>query len=262
MTKLPSPPKHLLLVLIAVTTAALLFSVGNTIGIFPSRKPVVITFTSSKFEHEETLKYSKAIVKVSYPQIESGLSALSTRSFNEYLKDFTTGTFEESRYWFNVMDVVLDPGTLTENSIFGDYKIIRSDERFISIRFNLTEFGEGMVHPYEYTKVINYSVKDNKDFLLSDLFRKDSHYLEYLSSLAKQKIIDGYKADNSWDEYLMMFINGGTEPKEGNFRNFVIGNDYLLLIFDPYAVGPYGSGTREAKVTFTELSDLLNEEHI
>lgn len=46
----------------------------------------------------------------------------------------------------------------------------------------------------------------------------------------------GFEPDTQW-------ISEGTAPKEENFENFLITDNALIIIFDPYEVAPYAAGS-------------------
>jgi hypothetical protein len=140
------------------------------------------------------------------------------------------------------------------NELYITYKITQANNAIVSAMFPVMNFQAGADHPNNYNQVFNYDVMKNKQIVLSDLFQKDSNYLEVLSKMSREQLSTRF-SDNP---YASDFINEGTKPTEANFSLFTIGENELMLIFNPYQVAPYYAGTQIVKIPYSQLQPILN----
>lgn len=137
------------------------------------------------------------------------------------------------------------------------YEIPKMDDKIISIQFTSSEYLTGQAHPLSTFMVFNYSLKQNTRLKISDLFKKDSNYLQTLSEITFQKLHDHFAEDNNdFDD----FIKSGTESKKENFEKFILKKDSLQILFDPYQVAPYVAGPQVVDIPFSEIAGLLNQD--
>ena len=100
----------------------------------------------------------------------------------------------------------------------------------------------------------SYGKDDNEELALADLFADMDKALPVLSegAIAALKTNLGEAADADR-------IAKGAGPTAENFRNFAIGEDSLILLFDQYQVGAGYIGLQEVKLPFASLDGLWSE---
>jgi hypothetical protein len=95
--------------------------------------------------------------------------------------------------------------------------------------------------------------------VLKDLFASPA-YLQTLSLRARKDlpgIIANITGETS-DDFADSMIEDGTKPTEDTFANFYINGANLVIVFEPYQVGPYALGTVELPIPLNQL-DVKSE---
>jgi len=128
-----------------------------------------------------------------------------------------------------------------------DCTSVRSDNLIFALKFNISSYGAGAAHPNQDTKTLNYSINDQKELGLKDLFKPDNDYLKLLSQLSRTHLKERL------DERYFQMIDEGTLPQETNFSSFLVGKTGLTVIFNPYEVTPYSEGTQEILLKSDEM---------
>jgi hypothetical protein len=142
------------------------------------------------------------------------------------------------------------PGQVAKYSFGSTYKIIRGGGA-ISFIFTLETYSGG-AHGNIAMKTFVYS-SDAKKLSIGSFFKPGSNYLAKLSEITRKKL--GEKSDEIWYEE-------GTEPVSTNFDSFYISTEgKLVIIFQPYQVGPWVAGTPEVSIGFDELGDIVHEDY-
>ncbi|MEQ8344066.1 MAG: DUF3298 domain-containing protein [Sneathiellaceae bacterium] len=100
----------------------------------------------------------------------------------------------------------------------------------------------------------SYAKDDNREIALADLFADMDKALPRLSAGAVAALTAklGEAADADW-------IAKGAGPQAENFRNFAIGEDALILLFDQYQVGAGYIGLQEVRLPFQSLDGLWSD---
>lgn len=111
-------------------------------------------------------------------------------------------------------------------------------------------------HGNTFFRTGTFNTSNGVPLALADIFSPGATYLDTLSSMSRAKLprIIGQGAD-------MTFIKNGTEPKAENFQSFSLDNKELVILFDPYAVGPYSAGSQTLRIPLSELSSILKPEY-
>lgn len=133
--------------------------------------------------------------------------------------------------------------------------LMASSKQTISYIFTIYQDTLG-AHGNTFFHTFTFDTKTGAALGLNDIFLENSKYLDTLSSTSRTKlpavIGDGFDTT---------MIKDGTTPDEKNFRNFFLGNNELVILFDPYAVAPYSAGPQTLRVPLSELSSILKPEY-
>jgi len=134
-----------------------------------------------------------------------------------------------------------------------------TDELF-SFAFEVYSYYAGAAHPNQWTKSMNYDLKNGKMITFKDLFNAKANYYEKISKyciedLKTQAKFNGFEFDEE------MLIDGAG-PKDSNFLNFNILQKGLQITFDPYQVAPYVAGVQYVMIPYKSLSELIEEDCI
>lgn len=130
--------------------------------------------------------------------------------------------------------------------------IIYYSEEFVSLLFTRWVYFEGAAHGNTFYETKNYWFKDHTLHVLglSDLFQKDSHYIEVLS----QYCIQDLKHQKA-----MWVLDGSiTEFSKSSLSVFVVNPHAIEFYFAPYLAGPYSDGPYQVRVPWEVLSEWLD----
>ena len=76
-----------------------------------------------------------------------------------------------------------------------------------------------------------------------------------IPEIIKQLEISSNEEEGS--EELLDWVREGAAPKAGNYRNFLIAKDGLVIVFDPYQVAPGVMGIISVAVPYALLDRLM-----
>ena len=111
---------------------------------------------------------------------------------------------------------------------------------------------EGGAHGIQQQLVMNFDAKTGKQIQLDDLFVQGYQYplndllLEKLKEQTKAKSLDELHAQ---DYLLTMDIYAP--------QNFIIGDDDITFIYNPYEIAPYAKGNTELTFSYSELRKIM-----
>jgi peptidoglycan-N-acetylmuramic acid deacetylase PdaC-like protein len=167
----------------------------------------------------ERLRYK---IDVSYPQIV-GTEDLHIRKLNQHIQGLVTEQYQrplnpskaDLRYYREKWPDVF-------NSVDLDYEIRLAIDSLLSIYFTSYSYGIGAAHSVQYSFVMNYDLSSRKQLKLSDLFKRHSKYLEFISRYCIGKLSKGpdYVLDSVFQESL---------PLSKNFESWNITPDEFVL---------------------------------
>lgn len=200
---------------------------------------------------EETGTY---IMNIEYPELD----------YSNEINEMIEGKIESEKELFIAEAVSLElSAEEIEESGFGKsgmwitYTVYLLNDDYISLAFETSIYNSGAAHPYSYTEVFNYDVKNEKELLLVDMFVPDTMFWEAISATVIPKIKDKLYGDElANDEW----IEEGAGPEPENFHAFNITEDGFIFHFFPYQVAAYAAGPQEIEVKFEELSAILMPE--
>lgn len=142
-----------------------------------------------------------------------------------------------------------------KSSLYITYTVYQNSENYISAAFYNSVYMSGAAHPYSYTTVLNYDLKENQEIKLVDLFVPDTDYAAALSYMIvpklKEKLYEDELTDDEW-------IEEGASPDPQNFQQFNLTEEGIIFHFDPYVVAAYAAGPQEVEIGYNELFALLD----
>lgn len=117
-----------------------------------------------------------------------------------------------------------------------------------------SEVYEGGAHSIKQQQIINFNAENGKPIKLTDLFVKGYEYpLEDLLLEQLYRHTHAHSLDELHDKgYLLtmdIFI-----PK-----NFVLGEDGITFVYNPYEIAPYETGNTELTLSYSDLEKLLKK---
>ncbi len=131
------------------------------------------------------------------------------------------------------------------------YNIAYYNENLVSIFERVYTFSGG-AHPNHHFTPRNYSILDRvaKELKLADLFKKDSDYIDVLSSY----ILDDLRGQEA------PYVVDGSQSNLGaeDLTVFMFSPEGISFGFAPYIMGPYVVGSFEVTVPFNALSGVID----
>lgn len=196
-----------------------------------SPTPLELTFASST----KTVQHADYGVSFDFPVTNS-------ESVNQEINTFvdqTIASFEKEVLEFGPH---LIPGR--QYTMYGSFEQYQGST-YTTFVF-LVSVDTGGAHPnHTFTTRIfdQYGKRVDITTVLTHLFGDDGT-LERVATLAHESLTQqiGNSSSPEW-------IADGTAPIAENFQDFYVENETLVLLFEPYAVGPYALQSREVRLT-------------
>ena len=193
----------------------------------------------------ERLRYD---IDVSYPQIV-GTDDPHIRRLNQHIKEIVR---EQYRWQLSPSKADLryykQKHPEAFNSIQLDYEVVLATDSLLSIYFIGYSYGIGAAHAVQYSFVINFDLISRKQLKLSDLFRRHSNYLNFISHYCE----DGLSKTSEF------IFDEALTPTAENFRSWNITTDGIRFNFDACEVFGCSEGKQTIEIPFTVLTPLLN----
>nr|WP_178118553.1 HNH endonuclease [Pseudomonas sp. SZ57] len=144
-------------------------------------------------------------------------------------------------------------GTL-KSELFGSYRVVRRDERVISIEYTVDFYPSGAAHGGRETKVVNYLIKPfnpiTLEYLLGNMER-----LPELSEFLRQKLARTGGYDLGW-------LATGTAAIAENFSLFNIESYGITFTFSEYQIACFAAGEQKVWVGFDEIRHICDSKVI
>ncbi|BCJ94510.1 hypothetical protein acsn021_20790 [Anaerocolumna cellulosilytica] len=193
--------------------------------------PSGVTVKSFKF------KPNKYVV-VNYPVIEGMSSEEIQKSVNDRLKD-----------------IFISPRTgLTKDdelTVEDDYTASQLGNLLIIIQTGY-DYYFGAAHGMPIKQYYFVDLTTGVFYSLADLFIKDTDYITPINTIIQTKI---ESADSEEDFYFEDSFDSIADN-----QNFFLEQDGITLYFYPYEIAPYAAGFPEFKISFDELTNVIDKE--
>jgi len=115
-----------------------------------------------------------------------------------------------------------------------DYEIAYETKRHLSLTFKESKY-LGDTQPIESIYTYNFNLEQGRQLSLKDMFNGSSAYLEILSQYVRVMLIENYALNLTLDDD---WVIKGSEPIESNFKNFLLKENSIVLLFEKYQIGP------------------------
>lgn len=207
----------------------------------------VIKYGLTEFnENSENPAYQ---IKVEIPYLMDA-KGLPVGSFKQLVDDLLQAEIESFRK--AVGEIKPDPSFQVGSSLEIDVDQLFPPGNIISLKFIVHSYYAGAAHPGEKNLTFNYSLADDRQLTLEELFQPGSNYLERIADLCKYQLS---QRDIAFDEQIK-----GADPTQENYRNWNITADGLLITFDMYQVAAGAAGPQTVLIPYSELKDLIDSQ--
>ncbi|HYT69330.1 MAG TPA: RsiV family protein [Vicinamibacterales bacterium] len=134
----------------------------------------------------------------------------------------------------------------------GTFAVMRCVETSLSLRYAMNEYRFGAMHGQTWFRTVTALRKPLVVLHFEDLFEAGSDFVQRVSSFAVDALLTSSESfDPDW-------VRRGAGPHLGNFTDFNISDDGLLITFPPYQVASYADGPQHVTVPWSLTRDVLN----
>jgi len=179
----------------------------------------------------------------------------ATKELNDKIKEYTSQIIKEYK-----KDVKTFNGEGREE-VRSDYKVVTNNARLFSLRFDT----EVSLNTSGVTvKIYHVDKADGKSITIEDIFKKDSGYLDAITSEIKRQM----RRQMAEDDQVMYFIDSTDMPeddwkgltKDANF--YINDKGEFVVVFDKYEVAPGYMGAREFTIPSEVIKDSIKPEYL
>lgn len=172
--------------------------------------------------------------KISYPVFEGS----EYKKLNKEIESFVLSSsekFEEgSRLLAEEYKMYsMELGTKSDFQL--DTMAVVQDKNITSVLLSVWYYELGAAHGNFVFKSFNYDSSSQKFIKITDVTDLS---LEEISQECRRQLLQEENADHS-------MVISGTTPYIENFSSFTVEKNRIRIYFDPYAVGPWATGTHE-----------------
>lgn len=140
------------------------------------------------------------------------------------------------------------------------YQVEADGDRLFSIRINTVLV---MAGTDSFSQIYHIDKKTGKQVILSDLFEKDSNYVEILSEEIKRQMVEQMAEDKQVSYFFNTEYEGLNFSQIKENQNFYINEaGKLVLVFDKYEIAPGYMGMVEFVIPSEVLSGIVVEGYV
>jgi hypothetical protein len=214
-----------------------------------------VTYKTLK-DSNSKLRYS---INANYPQVDFGPDALMgvrgiASDINNSLDTAVNGIIKN--FEASVSGIPTEALNGNESSLEITGKGWVSNGSLFSGELTVFNNVAGMAHPLTTVSGLNFDINGNGPLSVSELFIKNSEYLNYISTVCVSQLTS--HADKEGYQNIKDMILEGTAADVNNFDNWVVENDSLTIIFNPYQVGPYVMGIQSLSIPLSEMTAMID----
>lgn len=198
--------------------------------------------------------------KVNVPEVEikdfsDKINEDATKELNDKIEEYTNQIIQEYKN-----DVKTSNGEGREE-VSSDYKVVTNNERLFSLRMDTVvalNTSNVTIKIYHVDKVTGKSVT------IQDIFKKDSGYLDTLTSEIKRQM----RRQMAEDDQISYFLDN-TDIVELNWKGLTKNANFyfndkgeFVVVFDKYEVAPGYMGVREFIIPSKSIKDIIKPEYL
>jgi Protein of unknown function (DUF3298) len=174
-----------------------------------------------------------------------------------------------------IQDKISETDDSSKNTLsisLGAHQVI--GDRYLNLQIAEFSYNAGSAHPLTSTVSYNFDLQDGREVLLDTLFNSDTQYLVTLATLVKEKLrtqlrMKSFDTEasttsavsgevNTEESLSTVFFEEGADPRDENYKQFVIEKEGIRFLFGQYQVAPYVYGEQSVLVEYSVLGDILN----
>lgn len=210
-------------------------------------------------DYKEVSNSKRYSITMQYPQVDFGPDALMglrgiAQDINHCIDTLTQNQVNDFRDLLKSLPPV--PCAQEFSGLNITYNTQFNNNTLFSFLFEVFSGPDCANHPYTYKVSLNYSTTNIGAFSISDIFEKNSNYLQFLSEYCFKELKKKAAANDLSDiDYL---IKDGTTPEASKFRVFNFDDKGITITFNPYSVGPWIWGIQSVSIPYKELKNYID----
>lgn len=210
-------------------------------------------------DYKEVSNSKRYSITMQYPQVDFGPDALMglrgiAQDINHCIDTLTQNQKNDFRELLKSLPP--EPCAQEFSGLHITYNTQFNNSALFSFLFEVFSGPDCANHPYTYKVSLNYSTANIGAFGISDIFDKNSNYLQFLSEYCFKELKIKAAANDFPDiDYL---IKDGTTPDANNFRIFNFDDKGVTITFNPYSVGPWNWGIQSVSIPYMELKSYID----
>lgn len=199
---------------------------------WPSREVEKVSFN-------ETGTYQ--VINTAYPKTASESITMYFKSF----VDEQITQFKEDTAW--VEDF---PESAQAQSLSLDISYTSTQATQVHTYVFVVNLYTGGAHGMQVRKTFSFN-KEGQLLTISNVFTDQSKGLAVLSALVQKELLKKEGTEASW-------VSDGAGPREENYSSFIITDDAITILFDPYQVAPYVLGAIDITIPVKAFESSAN----
>jgi len=131
-----------------------------------------------------------------------------------------------------------------------------------TVSYAYTMFSDTLgAHPNTTYKTFTFDTTSGQELALGDLFSPGTDYLGWLSTYSRAQLpaMIATREELAVSDIDMDMLDAGTTADSSNFADFYLDGSNLVVLFPPYAVGPYVLGSMELDIPLSKIPGLKPE---
>ncbi len=211
---------------------------------------VDVTINSEK----KTQKVSEKTydIDIEYPVLSSPNAGTQVKAMNARISSYIAHA--KSEFIEGATDNMLagsEKSTLTIR-----YKVYAPAHGIETVAFDVSDYAAGAAHPNSFVGTLNFSVATGAELSLTDLCKDSSTCLSllvpmYRESLKKELVKRGADYDS--------VAIDGSAPTADNYGVFIVTEESLDVVYNPYQVAAYAFGHVRTPVAWEKVAPFLAE---
>jgi hypothetical protein len=247
----PISKTHIALTAIAIIIIAWLVMTHRT------NAPVSVTPTPAattpidKVWPSVEVKKEKITDANQYYNIDAAYPVTNDTRISDQFKSFVDdqiAQFKDDTSW--ATDPSID--SAAENSLSLDIDYIENKSAHVDTYvFSIVTYTGG-AHGLQVTRTFAFDA-NGKALKLADVFTNGEQGLKTIAPFVQKEITKKGISDAKW-------IADGAAPNADNYQNFIVGDDGVTFVFDPYQVAAYAEGIQNILVPLSIFRGIANPE--
>ena len=203
-------------------------------------------------------------IQTSNPATDAEVNLCISAFITQQLQRFRMGAVERMS-WKREISEGINIGPEPKAGIMTmEHEVSLFTPEILAVRFKMFRYNAGANHPNTWNNVLNFRLSPCLQLEPEFLFEFPVKYEEKLSELCipelRRKVEETRRSHGVLGEYDYSHIERGAGPDEKNFRNILLRQYGITVIFDTFQVGAYTSGEFEVFIPSYKLKGLLRSD--